>query len=261
MSVEETIGGWMFHLSRFAPATQTAYGRVLRRFLKFAPPEVAQITVETIEQFILTFRKSRSARTCNFYLMVLRSWYSWLNLNYGVDNVARRVQRLRTLPPHQRHLEPKEYQQIVKSTTGHVRDCIVFLGNTGLRRAEFMSLAPENINGQFLDIIGKGQKFRRIPVNSTVQAILTRSPNLNFIKSKKRSVKWLNRLCLEAAKTAGVEPFSPHSLRRRFATELYNNGVKIAIISKLLGHSSIQTTEIYLNVSESDLIGATDCLV
>ena len=62
---------------------------------------------------------------------------------------------------------------------------------------------------------------------------------------------------------AGSEVYidlSPHILRRFFATSLLQAGVSLLIIQKCLGHVSIQTTEIYLGLSSSFLLGCTDCL-
>ena len=260
MLVEEAYNGFLLHICRFSPSTQTTYGRALKRFIDgYAPKYVNQITAEHIEQFILTLRKTCLGSTCNLYLAVIKSWFDWLEATHEIRNVAKRVDRLKTLPPYQRILSQQEYRAVVKATSGHVRDCIVFLACTGLRASEFLSLKPENIGSQFITIIGKGQKQRSIPINSTVKAILKSNPTLKFLKSTNRV--WLWRLCCRAAKLAKIPRFSPHSLRHYFATQLHHNGVPIDVIAKLLGHSNpLVTTQIYLHWQDKELLGVTDCL-
>lgn len=258
----QTIKGYqcfLLHLYRFSPSTQSTYGGVIQRFVDSAPRYIDQISAEHIERFLFSCRKTRIASTCNLYLVAIKSWFTWMEENYNVPNITKRVRRLKTLLPHQRILTKEEYSKIIEITDGYMRDCIQILAMTGLRASEFLSLQPENIDCQFLTIIGKGQKQRSIPLNTIVLNILKANPHLNFIKSRNR--KWLYRLCCRAAKIADIPHFSPHSLRHYFATQLHRNKVPIEIIGKLLGHSSpLVTTMIYLHWQDSDLAGVTDVL-
>jgi integrase len=71
----------------------------------------------------------------------------------------------------------------------------------------------------------------------------------------------LYRICKRLARRAGIPRFGPHALRHYFATELYRKGVPVSLISKILGHSTTQITElIYVHFQSADLLGVTDCL-
>lgn len=250
---------FLLSLSRLSPSTRANYARVIERFRKYAPSKIEQIGREHIESYLLTLQsKQYRATTLNLHLTSLKVFFSWLENEYGIENIAKKVKYFQTIPPRRRILNKKEYIKLIESTDGYVKDCLVFLANSGLRATEFVTLKPENIGEQFIEVVGKGRKFRRIPLNQTLHSVLKSNPHLNFIKSKDRT--WVNRLCIRAAKAAGIPKFSPHSLRRYFATQLYHQGVSLLIISRLLGHSSIQTTEIYLGLSDAELLGSTNCL-
>ncbi len=259
---------FLLHLSRFSPHTYDAYSLVLKRFVKFAPKYIRNITAENIERFVLNRKVDYSSSTRNFHLAVIQSLFSWLELNYDVRNVAKRVERLKTLPPRQRILSPEEYRKVIESTSGRVRDCIGFLAMTGLRESEFLSLQPSNISNDFLTIVGKGNKERVVPLNNTAKSILKANPHLEFSKSIRRNRghtcgrKWLLQLCYQAAKAASIPRFSPHSLRHYFATQLHiTHGKPIELVSKLLGHSSVVVTpKCYIHWENKNLKGSTDVL-
>lgn len=261
MPVQEAYCGFLVHLGRFASSTRTSYTRALERFFASTPENLADITSEHIERYILTLQKTLKSSSCNTILMAIKSFFAWAENTYGFKNIAEKIKKLRTCPPRQRILTEEEYQKVIATTSGYTQQCLIFLAMTGLRASEFLSLRLENVNDGFLSIIGKGQKMRFVPLNETAKRILDNPTFLNFPKSNRF---WLNHLCIKAAKTAGILKFSPHSLRHRFATELLRHGAKhgvsIVTVSKLLGHSSIKTTEIYLHLIKSDLLGCTDCL-
>jgi integrase len=259
LTVESAYNGFLLHLSRFAPKTRLNYAGVIRQFLATLPEtcKVTQINCELIERFILA--KNYKASSRNVRLFTIRSFLSWVETIHGIPSAAKKVEPLKKSPPRQRILSQEEYRKIVKATSGHIKDCIELLANTGLRAAEFMALTKENLNGEFITIIGKGGKRRAIPINRTIKSILENDPTMKFLKSK--SNHWLWRLCQKAAKAAGIKPFYPHSLRHYFADQLHINGCPIGTICKLMGHSSPLTTAmIYIHWQDADLAGTTDVL-
>jgi integrase len=267
LSTEEAGNSFLLHLCRFSSHTYKAYELVVKRFVKAVPKQISLITPEHIERFVLSKKVDYAPSSRNFHLAVLQSFFAWLDLNYDVRNVAKRVERLKALPPRQRVLSEEEYSKVMASTSDRARDCVQFLCMTGLRASEFLSLTPENISGEFLTVVGKGQKQRTIPLNETALSILKANPHLQFSKSRRRGKghtcgrKWLLELCYKAAEAAKIPDFGPHACRHYFATTLYFSGVPLPTISKLLGHSSPTiTAQIYIHWFNKDLIGTTDCL-
>jgi len=157
--------------------------------------------------------------------------------------------------PYQPFISRQEYLKVLESATQRESDIIKLLANTGLRCSELAELKSDNINPNLssIRIQGKGGKVRTIPCNQTVREILSR--NINFPKNRKS----IYNICRKAGNRIGIK-LAPHILRRYFATQLLDKGVSLLIISRLLGHASIQTTELYLKLDSSYLSGATDCL-
>jgi integrase/recombinase XerD len=140
----------------------------------------------------------------------------------------------------------------------------------GLRVSELVCLTTDSIihdSGKYMLIVmGKGNKERYIPLHDLavesideylkVREAFIRRKNSNFLfPSSSRSGhitrQGFAKLLKKAAAEAGIAPskVSPHVIRHAFATHLLQHGADLISIQKLLGHSSIATTQIYTHVS------------
>lgn len=142
----------------------------------------------------------------------------------------------------------------------------------GLRVSELVNLKLSNIyaDDQCLQIIGKGDKERWVPINPRAldllqTYILTIRSHIQPKKGEERYV-FLNRrgshltrqmvfiMLQKAVEQAGIRKHvSPHSLRHSFATELVENGADLRAVQEMLGHENIATTEIYTHISRETL--------
>jgi len=138
---------------------------------------------------------------------------------------------------------------------------------SGLRLSELKNLRLEqlHLDAGFINVIGKGNKERVVPVGRTaaaaLQAFLAHGrPNLVTPKSPanvfltKRGTPfaavtlWLH--IKNRVRRAGItRNITPHMLRHSFATHLLENGADLRVIQELLGHANISTTEIYTHVT------------
>ncbi|MGP1515452.1 MAG: tyrosine-type recombinase/integrase [Bacteroidales bacterium] len=150
---------------------------------------------------------------------------------------------------------------------------IKMLYATGLRVSEFINLKLENINvkEEFLDIIGKGNKERYVPIARSVLKDLliyineyrnTRPINykykdyifLSHKRGEKMTRQFINKLLNETATAVGItKNIHPHTLRHSFATELIRSGASLIAVKEMMGHASICSTEIYINLKTKDL--------
>jgi integrase/recombinase XerD len=142
---------------------------------------------------------------------------------------------------------------------------------SGLRLSELKNLRLEQLHlgAGFINVIGKGNKERVVPVGRKAVESLNRyieigRPKLVTPKSPanvfltKRGTPFASvtlwKRIKDQVKRAGVERnVTPHMLRHSFATHLLEHGADLRVIQELLGHASIGTTEIYTHVAGSRL--------
>ncbi len=142
---------------------------------------------------------------------------------------------------------------------------------SGLRLAELRNLRLEqlHLDAGFINVIGKGNKERVVPVgrkavealNRYIEAgrakLVTPRTPANVFLSKRGTpfapvTLWLR--IKRRVRRAGIERnITPHMLRHSFATHLLEHGADLRVIQELLGHASISTTEVYTHVAGSRL--------
>ena len=144
---------------------------------------------------------------------------------------------------------------------------------TGLRVSELVRLVPEDIlseRGLVFVRQGKGRKDRYTLLSKTLLEALRHYYKLEFI-DKNRTSPWLfagqdltkhyaersAQRIFDAAKAKAKIKHGKgiHCLRHSFATHLLEAGVDLVSIQRLMGHSSLQTTAIYLHVTEKHTQG------
>ena len=152
-----------------------------------------------------------------------------------------------------------------------VRDLLVLelLATTGMRRAEICEIKIRDIQftqGVYaINIVGKGNKERIIVASNEVMGIINKYMNMRGITMKdkdeyllvshanrksgsgKVSTNMIYRIVKHYAELADIDPdtISPHTLRHTFATQCIGMGTPIQDVQQLMGHASINTTELY----------------
>tara|TARA_B100001059_G_scaffold229655_1_gene262555 strand:+ start:767 stop:1621 length:855 start_codon:yes stop_codon:yes gene_type:complete len=129
---------------------------------------------------------------------------------------------------------------------------------SGLRVSEALNIkwSDLNINDFSLNIYGKGSKERKVYLTQDFSKKLFHlNRNSNFIfhlKNKPISTRTINKFLNDSFKNGIInKSLSSHIFRHSFATTMLENNADIRHIQKLLGHSSISTTEIYTKVAKS----------
>jgi integrase/recombinase XerD len=127
--------------------------------------------------------------------------------------------------------------------------------DTGMRVSELSNLREENVSWQrnCITFVGKGSKRRVIPMSNLVRFYFTR-----VFSSKAKmplTMKTIQKYVKIIAERAGInKKVSPHVLRHTFAVIYLHKGGNIRALQAILGHSSITTTDIYLNYSGQRVI-------
>jgi integrase/recombinase XerD len=106
---------------------------------------------------------------------------------------------------------------------------------------------------------GKGAKDRLFALSENLRKELSeylkgRENNFVFSKDKPLTTRNIQKIIALTKKRAGIDKkVTPHTLRHSFATHLLEQGTDIRVIQVLLGHSSLNTTQVYAHVSSDQI--------
>lgn len=134
----------------------------------------------------------------------------------------------------------------------------------GVRVAELVSLRWEDVDldERWLKVRGKGDKERLIPFGRYARDALIRwkavcPQESGFLFPGNAgcsiTVRTVHRLVVRAARSAGLENVTPHSVRHSFATHMLEGGALLNVLQALLGHESLLTTQRYLKITPGHL--------
>jgi len=160
----------------------------------------------------------------------------------------------RSMPAPVQALTNEEARRLIKAASENEKyqTIIEFLLKTGLRVSELLNLKPEDIDlkaGTVYVKYGKRGKHRVIPADAGILKRMVKHLPLGI------TARRIEQAIRTYAKRARItkKRVSPHVLRHTYATILLRNGVNLEYIRRLLGHSSIKTTMVYLDVTDEDL--------
>ena len=260
------------------------YLTVLFRQMKIG--DVSDITEDRIREFRLwlnrqpgTGNNTMKRRTQNYYLIALRAFLKYLRKR-GIDGLNPERIELAKLPERQIDLISNvELERLLKAADGSderaLRDKAILemLFSTGLRVSELCALNSDiDLARDDLSVRGKGDKVRVVFISDAakdaVRAYLKSRKDMEealFVNASavgKESKKTPSRLTPRsverimkhyAAKAGITKKVTPHVMRHSFATDLLSNGADLRSVQALLGHASINTTQIYTHVTDSHL--------
>ncbi len=222
--------------------------------------------------------------TQNYHIIALRSYLRYLNRK-GIEALsADRIDLARQGDRQIQFLEADELQRLLAQPPTNseigLRDLALLhtLFSTGLRVSELANLDQDQINlerGEF-SVLGKGRKERIVFLSDDTKhyldqylktrvdhdpAVFTRFKDPlkeQKIDQEKRSLRLtprsIERIVKAYAKQAGItKKVTPHTLRHSFATDLLMNGANIRDVQAMLGHASLNTTQIYTHVTNQHL--------
>ncbi len=286
----ETMAGWIERYTVYlrsechlAENTVQAYRRDLehmKEWLDGRSPTVLGIADLTDFAAFLKDKKL-AATSISRHIVAIRMFYKFLQLESAIaDNPAellttpkiwQRVPKVLSIAQVDRFLAaPQKFDQ------HWIRDRAILelMYATGCRVSEISNLLVANVNLKdgYCLAEGKGSKQRMVPLGErAVEAIELYLAEYRPILAANRDLAhspWLilsrtgQRLRREAiwemikrfALRAGIDSeVSPHTLRHSFATHLLAGGADLRLIQEMLGHASIQTTQIYTHVENSKL--------
>jgi integrase/recombinase XerC len=258
------------------------YRSDIEKFLNFVNVEeyeYNQITVSLIRNFLMQEkRKGISSRSNERRLIACRKFYDYLVKNQYVESnpfaliSSPKVSKLQPQVLYQQQLYKIFEYNLSRTDLFKARDQAILelLYASGLRVSELISITLQDITKQrILKIVGKGSKPRMVPysikaqevigdyINNSRQEIIRKNniefpTNYLFINNKGEplSARGVEYILAKIDEKAGTNlKIHPHTLRHTFATHLLDKGADLRTIQELLGHKSLNTTQVYTHVS------------
>ena len=252
-------------LRGFSPRTKQTYTDWVWRLSKHNGKSPDLLGEEDVRDFLYYLLKDRQVKqsTINQAYSAFKFFYkTTLGRDWNEEKTPRSKQP-KKLPVV---LSMEEIEKIFKNTENLKHKAILMtIYSGGLRRDEAVNLKPEDIDSKrmLIKVHGKGSKDRYTLLGEKALDILriyykVYQPTSYLFPSRTKdchidasTVGKVFKTSLELSNI--LKKATLHTLRHSFATHLLESGADIYYIQKLLGHSSVKTTEIYLHVAKRDI--------
>lgn len=217
--------------------------------------------------------KGNKPATINRHIATIKHMFTkaveWEMVEEEVLKKIRKVKMLEENNKRLRYLSKEECQTLINACSDHLKPIVITALNTGMRRAEILTLKWENVDLQHGFILlnkTKNGERREIPINETLRATfrsLQRRldvPYVFFNPSTGLPYGDVKTAFNGACRRAKITDFHFHDLRHTFASHLVMNGVDITTVKELLGHKTLTMTLRYAHLAPSHKVKAVDIL-
>lgn len=249
-------------LKGFSSQTIHSYSFWVKKFLAFISKNSLNIDNESVRCYLLSMNSSTNthrlahASISFFFKYILKAPFTALEVPSK--------KKPKQLP---KVLSKKEIMDMIKLTKNIKHKLVIqLLYSSGLRLQELINLKRMDVDLTRNCIIvrkGKGAKDRITLLSENVKITLLKYYSMYQLhtayvfqgRKGKYSKKSVQKILEKSAILANINyKVTPHMLRHSFATHLLEAGTDIRYIQKLLGHSHLETTQIYTHVSQKDII-------
>lgn len=264
-------------LQGLSERTLKYYKNELDRHIKAINKPLDEVTTDDIRYLLACYQieNKMNKTTLDNIRRVLNTFFQFLNdEGYIQNNPCRRIKKVKQKKKIKKPFTPEELE-ILKMECEKIEkkldrkraiSLIEFLISTGSRAEELtnVKLSDVDLDTGEVFLTGKGNKERIVYLNST--ALLRVKDYISARKDKTEylfvsNIKPYNQLRVpgleifirELGKKSNIENVHPHRFRRTCATMLKKRGMPIEEISKYLGHESMSTTQIYIEIDSKEI--------
>ena len=259
---------------RYSVHTVSSYRRDVEQFSTYLiniynVDDVLRATTEMVRSYVVSLKEGgMESRSINRKLSSLRSFYRFCLREKEIsENPMRGVKSLKQPTELAKFVPEKDIEKIQFPECDDFavrRDELMFemLYQTGMRQAELRGLRDDDVSVEncSVKVRGKRNKERVIPIGSDLLEMIERYKKVRgeqfsgeeFVvlvvddKGRAMNASFVYRKVHEMLQgVTSLRQKSPHVLRHTFATHLLNDGADIRAIQKILGHSSLGSTQIY----------------
>ena len=246
-------------------STLEQYSRALLHFITHINKSVLNVDAIDIRVYLFNYQKERgsSERYLSFIRTVICSFYTWLaSEEYIVKNPAIKIPPIKYEKKHKKAMTQLDLEKVRSVIRSKKEMAIVeLLYSTGCRVSELAALNKSDINFETKEVslFGKGEKYRTSYLNAKAEVavkeyLATREDaNMALIVSDRKPNDRMHKAGIERI-IREIESrvpdltthITPHVFRHTTATVALSRGMDISDVSKLLGHSNIDTTMEYI---------------
>lgn len=247
-------------LRGFSVNTIDSYLLYNQKFLEYIQKYPEDITEDDIKEFLVYKMEDHVTNGSLSYIKSALKFYydEILGKNFSWIKTPRSTKRLPVV------LTKNEIKELLNTENEKHRLMIELLYSTGLRLSECINLKYSDLDiKESIGWVrkGKGSKDRIFIISDIFKRDLIRykekkgeSEYIFMVSGRKMSPRGIQYAIKVSVERAGIDKdVHVHTLRHSFATHLLENGVDIRKIQQLLGHSNLQTTQIYTQVSSEEI--------
>lgn len=260
------------YLSNLSPKTLVSYEQAFNTYQRVLGGQVGYAskaddipTKDALRDFVIAMRESGlSAGACNVYIRSLNSFLTWLHEN-GHTTEHLKMKQVKAAREPIRIFKPTHIQALIRFKPRnkfewrlHTLVCLLIDSGTRIDEVLGARLSEADLDQSLLRVVGKGRKTRIVPISVEMRKRLWVFINRHrftvgdylFPTQDGKKLNYNNTLrdIKNLCKELGIEGvrLSPHGFRHFFSVNFVSHGGDLYRLSKILGHGSIKTTEIYL---------------
>lgn len=245
-------------LRGFSPMTVRNYSFFVQKFLGKTTKPANELTSDDAKLYLSDLFDTKSKNTIMLAAAALKFFYvEILKKDFADVRVPKKDKKLPSV------LNQDEVRKLIDATDNvKSRLIISLLYSGGLRVSELVKLKVGDVN--FDDKTGwvrsgKGSKDRLFTISENLAKEINdylkdRGYQYVFSKDEPLTTRNIQKIIALTKRRAGIDKkVTPHTLRHSFATHLLEQGTDIRVIQTLLGHSSLNTTQVYTHISQDQI--------
>lgn len=245
-------------LKGFSQLTVKNYSFFIEKFISFSNKPVEDLGEEDAKSYLSSLFDSKSKATISLAASSINFFFKILGKPMEKISLPKKDKQLPTV------LSKEEVSKLLGFAETHKSKLIFsLLYSSGLRVSELVNLKRQDMNlSEKSGWVrrGKGAKDRLFTISealcSDLKNYFEKSQDSLYVFSKEKPLTTRNiqKIIQKASRKAGIQKkVTPHTLRHSFATHLLESGTDIRVIQELLGHSNLNTTQLYTHISQEQI--------
>lgn len=263
--------------------TLSAYIKDIEQYLTFLSKhhditKTRHFNEKVFGNYLKSMRKKYVNATYNRKLTAIKGFHNFLHMEKEIEeNFTKNIKASKSQKKLPKVLTVEEVTKILDqidlNTHLGLRNMalIELIYGSGLRVSELLDIQMGDIhlNESYINVIGKGDKERMIPISQVAKTALRNyilKARIPLLSNKQSNYLFINNIGTRLSRQGFHKVLkglvndanldvecSPHTLRHSFATHLLENGMDLRTLQTLLGHEDISTTQIYTHINNERL--------